>query len=101
MPGSVKQGVEAQLWGAWPWAALAHFVLFAVIAATPVYGAAPRSLPRAMLTALALAVTTEWLQSFVPGRHPLVRDALIDLTGTLAGLLAARVFWPSYGQRRA
>jgi VanZ family protein len=39
--------------------------------------------------AVFLAAATEFVQQFVPGRHPLVRDALIDLAGTITGLLLA------------
>ena len=37
MPGSLKAEIENQLWSAWPWSASAHFVMFAVIAAIPLF----------------------------------------------------------------
>ena len=89
MPGALKGSIEGELWHGWPWSAFAHFTLFALIAATPAYGE-DRWWPfRAAALALALAFITEFLQQFVPGRHPLLRDGLIDLAGTLTGLMIA------------
>jgi hypothetical protein len=88
MSGSLKADIEGQLWHAWPWSASAHFVLFGVIAAIPVYGRGRLWVLRALALALLLAFLTEWLQGFVPGRHPLVRDGIIDLCGAATGLLA-------------
>jgi hypothetical protein len=88
MPGDIKSEIEGQLSKAWPWAASAHFILFAIIAGIPVYGSGRAWPVRALLLALFLAVLTEWLQQFVPGRHPLVRDGLIDLSGAALGLAA-------------
>jgi hypothetical protein len=93
MPGSLKSEIEGQLWHAWPWSASAHFTLFAVIAAIPVYGQVRTWPLRALAVALGLAVLTEWLQGFVPGRHPLLRDVVIDLGGAMAGVVASLV-WP-------
>ena len=45
----------------------------------------PVAIVCAMLLALLLATSTEVLQHWVPGRHPMVRDALIDLAGALVG----------------
>ena len=92
MPGSVKSDIEVRLSSAVPWSALAHFTLFGAIAALPVYGPGLGGTGRALLLAVALAASTELLQSWVPGRHPLMRDALIDLSGALAGL-ALRSLW--------
>ena len=88
MSGSLKADIEGQLWHALPWSASAHFVLFGVIAAIPVYGRGRLWGLRALALALLLAFLTEWLQGFVPGRHPLVRDGIIDLCGAATGLLA-------------
>jgi VanZ family protein len=85
MPGSVKSEIEGHMWSALPWSAMAHFVLFAAIAALPVYGRRWGGFAGALLLALALAASTELLQLWVPGRHPMVRDGLIDLAGALAG----------------
>jgi hypothetical protein len=92
MPGSVKAQVESQLWGVVPWSSVAHFALFAAIAALPVYGSGRGGVLRAVVLALLLATITESMQSMVPGRHPLLRDALIDLAGTFAGL-TLRSLW--------
>ena len=83
--GSVKADVERHLWSNLPWASLGHFVLFGAMAALPAYGHGRNALARALLLALLLAVTTELLQSFVPGRHPRLRDVAIDFAGALAG----------------
>jgi VanZ family protein len=85
MPGSTKAEIEGHLWSALPWSTLGHFGLFAAIAALPVYGSGRSTFWRAMLLTLLLAATTESLQHWVPGRHPLVRDALLDLAGALTG----------------
>jgi hypothetical protein len=89
IPGSLKADIEGQLWTGWPWSSTAHFVLFAVIAALPVYGPGRWGAIRALALAAFLAVLTECLQSLVPGRHPMLRDGLIDLAGTAAGLMIA------------
>lgn len=91
IPGSLKGEIEGQLWHGWPWSASAHFVLFAVIAAIPVYGEDRWWMARAIALALFLAALTESLQSFAPGRHPMLRDVLIDLAGTAAGLIVSAV----------
>lgn len=91
MPGSLKADIEGQLWSDWPWSAAAHFVLFGVIAALQVYGEGRWKIARALALGIGLAVLTEQLQQFVPGRHPLLRDGLIDLAGTVVGLVAARM----------
>ena len=85
VPGSVKSEVEGHLWLGLPWASLGHFVLFGAMAALPAYGPGRSALARALLLALMLAMMTELLQSWVPGRHPRLRDVAIDLAGALAG----------------
>jgi len=90
IPGSLKGTIEGQLWSAWPWSASAHFVLFGLIAALQVYGEDRWAVARAIALGIGLAVLTEQMQRFVPGRHPLVRDGLIDLAGTVTGLLVAK-----------
>lgn len=92
MPGSLKAQIESNLWGAIPWSNMAHFALFAAIAVLPVYGNGRAGVWRAVLVALMLAGATEFLQSLVPGRYPLLHDALIDMAGTCSGL-ALRSLW--------
>lgn len=87
LPGDLKADIEGNLWNGFPWSAAAHFTLFAVIAAFPVYGLGRGGIGRALLLALLLAAFTELAQSLVPGRHPMVRDVLIDLAGTTFGLI--------------
>ena len=96
IPGDMKAGIEGQMWSGIPWSALAHYSLFALIAICPVYGAGWKGRLRAIAIAAVLAITTEVLQNWVPGRHPTVRDTLIDLAGSVTGLvivalLASRV----------
>ena len=86
LPGDLKADIEGSLWDDFPWSAAAHFGLFATIAAFPVYGLGRGGLWRALLLAVLLAVFTELAQSLIPGRHPMVRDVLIDLCGTTLGL---------------
>jgi VanZ family protein len=96
MPGSLKASIEGQLWHTWPWSGSAHFVLFAIIAAIPAYGQGRWRMVRVLALAVCLAAATEFVQQFVPGRHPLLRDALIDLSGAITGLIiatAARRSW--------
>jgi hypothetical protein len=92
MPGSLKAQIESNLWGAIPWSNVGHFALFAAIAALPVYGNGRAGVWRAVLIAILFAGATEFLQSLVPGRHPLLHDALIDIAGTMTGL-ALRSLW--------
>src|SRR3954451_17343716 len=49
----------------------------------------PSPLPALAIT-IAYAVTDEWHQSFVDGRHAAATDVLIDATGALLGVLAFR-----------
>lgn len=93
MPGDMHSAIESRMWPALPWSALAHFTLFALIAAFPVYGQGRAATLRAIALALLLAAVTELAQSFVPGRHPMLRDAAIDLAGTAFGLMALRPFF--------
>jgi VanZ family protein len=48
---------------------------------------------RAWLMAVVYSLTDEFHQSFVPGRHPLVTDVMIDSLGTAIGL-ATSTFLP-------
>ena len=92
IPGSLKAQIEGQLWNRWPWSSSAHFVLFAVIAALPVYGERRTWPLRALAVAVVLAFLTEGLQHFVAGRHPMLRDGIIDLCGAATGMLAATLW---------
>lgn len=66
-----------------------HFAVYAFFAFLYLFGEkwreAPVSYPLAILASLAYAVTDEWHQGFVPGRHPSGFDVGIDLLGALAG----------------
>jgi len=98
MPGSLKAEVESHFWHALPWSALAHFTLFAAMSMLPVYGSGQAGAWRAVVLGALLAVMTESMQSLVPGRYPLLRDGLIDLAGTFAGL-ALRGVWLAWGRQ--
>ena len=91
MPGVLKSDIEHRMWHVLPWAHLAHFTLFALIASCPVYGSGRTAVVRTLVLASVLAVVTESLQHFVPGRHPTIRDCFIDLSGALAGLAVRRM----------
>ena len=75
----------------------AHFTVYAVLAVL-----FRRALPShrwmwvlAWVLTVLYAASDEWHQSFVPGRHPLETDILIDACGAAAGLL---ILW--WRQRR-
>ena len=97
MPGSVKSGIEAHLWSGWSWSTYAHFILFAVISGIPVYGDERWWIWRSLAFALFLAVLTECLQNFVPGRHMRLHDGVVDLAGATSGMLASSLV----GRRRS
>ena len=86
MPGDLKAGIESRLWGALPWSTLAHFFLFGAIAAVPAYGSGWRAVAWPLALAVALAFLSEAVQQWVPGRHPLLRDGLVDMAGAILGL---------------
>jgi hypothetical protein len=92
MPLAVKSGIERHMWRGVPWSAFAHCTLFALICLCPVYGNGRAGVVRAVMVAVALALLTETLQRFVPGRNPQVRDVFIDLAGTTIALLLRTVF---------
>lgn len=94
MPSALMAGIQDRMWDQLPWAKLAHFTLFALIGLCPVYGTGPAAVWRIILVAVALAALTEMLQSLVPGRHPQVRDIVIDLSGTATALLLHRLLPP-------
>ena len=68
-------------------AKLLHFTAYAVLAVLSAWLRVPSRF-RGLLYALlfAHAAATELLQTFVPLRHPSVRDVAIDSLGLLAGL---------------
>ena len=70
---------------------LAHFVLFAGLALVMAVRPVSWSGSRILWAALALALLTEAFQYFAIDRHPRLRDVGIDLAGTVAGLLFAKL----------
>jgi VanZ family protein len=67
----------------------AHFTVYAVLAALSWRALEPRrgAFGWAWLLAVLYACTDEWHQSFVPGRHPMATDVLIDACGAATALL--------------
>jgi ABC-type Fe3+ transport system permease subunit len=71
----------------------AHFAEYAILAALLWYALrstpalAGRAAPLAFTLAVLYAISDEFHQSFVPGRHPDVRDVLVDAAGALVAVL--------------
>lgn len=68
-----------------------HFVAYAIVAllARRAFGSSPLATPLALLLTFLYAVSDEYHQTFVPGRHGNWIDVLIDTAGGLAALTAA------------
>ncbi len=66
-----------------------HLTVYAVLAALSWRALEPRRsvFGWAWLLAVLYACTDEWHQSFVPGRHPMATDVLIDACGAAVALL--------------
>jgi VanZ family protein len=74
----------------------AHFAEYAVLAGL-LWSAlrnspslAGRAVPLSFAVAVLYAISDEFHQSFVPGRHSDPRDVVVDAAGVLAALLLAR-----------
>jgi hypothetical protein len=91
MPNELKAEIEGRMWRELPWSALAHYTLFTLIGLCPVYGTGRAAAWRIIVVAVGLAALTELLQSLVPGRHPQLRDVLIDLGGTATALFLRKL----------
>ncbi|WP_456459839.1 VanZ family protein [Reichenbachiella sp.] len=67
---------------------VAHFGLFMIHA---VFVGLSQDLRKGLvigiLSGISLGLFTEWMQSYVPGRHTDIYDGLADVCGTLFGLL--------------
>ena len=74
----------------------AHFTEYAVLAVLlwmalrNTTSVARLATPIAFVLAVLYAISDEWHQAFVPGRHPAVEDVLVDAVGALTALLLAR-----------
>ena len=68
-----------------------HFVAYAVVAllARRAFGPSRLATPLALLLAVLYAVSDEYHQTFVPGRHGNGTDVLIDTLGAVMALVAA------------
>lgn len=75
---------------------LVHGILYGVLGALTVRALGARAgwdtLGWAYAAILLFAAADEWHQRFIPGRAPDAIDFAADLTGTLAGIAAARFF---------
>jgi len=91
MPGAWRDSIESRLFPSHvPVSSLAHLVLFALM--TGLLRLPPLAWPlrRVLAIALALAICTELLQHFALGRHPSVRDVVIDMAGAGLGVWCVR-----------
>ena len=73
---------------------LLHVVIYAVLAALWMWTLAgiastPARLALSLALTLALGVVLEWYQTTVPGRYGTITDILLNMLGTVLGLLAA------------
>ena len=69
----------------------AHFVIFAGMAMVAAMCPLAWPVKRIVLAALLLVLLTEGLQFLAVDRHPLWLDIGIDMAGTVAGLVLARL----------
>jgi VanZ family protein len=90
IPGTLRNQIETGLHAPLSFSSWAHFVLFTCIAL--VLSLRPIVWPAqwVILMTFGLALATEGLQFFAPGRHPRLIDLVIDMAGTLLALLIAR-----------
>jgi hypothetical protein len=92
MPGALKAWIESRL-GSWlPWSSLGHFFLFAALALFQTLRTGHRGTSAVVGVGFAIAVATETLQNWIPGRHPLASDVLLDVAGTIFGWLIANAW---------
>ncbi|RLJ19384.1 hypothetical protein DJ031_08600 [bacterium endosymbiont of Escarpia laminata] len=73
----------------WDISKLGHLLGFFLLSAGLFLDSKTR-LPSVLFGLLLLAVSTEVVQFFVPGRTPRLSDVVVDMLGVLAGLLSAR-----------
>lgn len=73
-----------------PWDKLAHFAVFAVLAALMRYGLGLHAMI-AVLAALLIGAADEFHQMMLPGRFPGFDDWLADLIGALTGVWLCRM----------
>jgi hypothetical protein len=84
----------AWLEGFWPEVDMDHVVAFGVLGLAGRLAGMRLARWRTAAALAALAVLTEIAQFWIPGRTPLVSDALLDLAGALIGYAAAAaVLW--------
>jgi len=91
MPGAWRSEGVQMLHAPSYFSSLAHFLIFAGM--TMVAAMRPLAWPvkRILLAALLLALLTEGLQFLAVDRHPRWLDIGIDMAGTVAGLVLARL----------
>jgi VanZ family protein len=91
MPGAWRDDAFRVTHLPWQLTKVAHFVLFAGMAAVARVQPLRWSMARVGVLALALALLTEGLQFFASNRNPTWHDVGIDMAGAAVGLLLARV----------
>jgi VanZ family protein len=83
------------------WDKVAHFTAYALLAglfSVTLVAFGKRSLwwqLAIFLVVVSYGAADEYLQQFVPGRHPDVRDWLADAAGAAAALVLLMGFWPA------
>ncbi len=91
MPGDWRDSIEGRLFPSYfPFSSLAHFALFALMTGFLRMPPLAWSVGRVMVIVLLLAVSSEVLQHFALGRHPSLRDVVIDLVGAGVGIWLVR-----------
>lgn len=86
MPNAWRNGALVALHAPGIISSLAHFVLFASMAAIALAKPLPWSGVRVVLAAFGLALLTEGLQFFAIDRHPRWLDVGIDMAGVLTAI---------------
>ena len=87
MPGAWRDEVFRVTQLPWQMTKVAHFVLFAGMAGLSRLSPLRWSVLRVVLSSLALALLSEYLQNFASNRDPSWTDVGIDMAGVAVGLL--------------
>ncbi len=92
MPGAWRDEAFRVTHLPWQLTKVAHFVIFAALACVARLPPLRASVLAVAFGALALALATEALQRYVPGRDPSWHDVVIDMAGTALGAVVAWLF---------
>ena len=101
MPGAWRDEVFRVTQLPWQMTKVAHFVLFAGMASLSRLSPLRWSVLCVVLSSLALALLSEYLQNFASNRDPSWSDVGIDMAGMVVGLLLARHFNSDGGSANA